>query len=81
MRDTVKTMAICVLCKCGLDTTRPHAIVKHDYAHPDCADRHDARDLGGIELPEDYRGIDESEELERGDEPYEQEMSDGDYGD
>jgi len=51
MRDQVKTMAICVLCQCGLDTTRPHAIVNHDYAHEDCAARHDSRDLGGMDLP------------------------------
>jgi hypothetical protein len=81
MDAQVKTAAICVLCKCGLDTTRPHAIVHHDYAHEDCAQRYDSRDLGAIELPEDFRGIDESEDLERGDEPSEQEMTHGDYGD
>jgi hypothetical protein len=81
MRDQVKTAAICVLCRCGLDLNQPHAIVKHDYAHQDCADRYDARDLGSIDYPEDFRGIDESEDLERGDEPNEQEMTHGDYGD
>jgi len=45
------TVAICVLCKCALDTSRPHAIVKHDYAHQDCAERYDARDMGGLDLP------------------------------
>jgi len=42
----VKTMAICVLCKCGLDLTQPHAIVKSDYAHLKCADEYDSREWG-----------------------------------
>lgn len=51
MLQQVKTAAICGLCKCGLDTTEPHAIVKHDYAHLACADEHDSRDQGGGDLP------------------------------
>lgn len=56
MDAQVRTMAICVLCKCGLDTTRPHAIVHHDYAHQDCAARYDARDLGALPDPADTMG-------------------------
>lgn len=52
MLTRVRTAAICCVCKCSLDATQPHAIIKHDYAHLDCADAHDARDLGGIDLPE-----------------------------
>lgn len=71
MLQQVKTAAICVICKCSVDTNEPYAIVKHDYAHQDCADAYDSRDLGGIEYPEDFQGIDETEDLERGDEPQE----------
>ena len=48
----VKPAAICCLCKCSLDIHEPHAIVNFNYAHLDCADEYDSRDLGGIDLPE-----------------------------
>lgn len=38
----VRPAAICCLCKCSIDIHAPHAIVKHDYAHLDCADAYDA---------------------------------------
>ena len=47
----VKSAAICCLCKCSVDLHEPYKIVKHDYAHVDCADAYDARDLGGMDLP------------------------------
>lgn len=49
MLDRVRTADICFVCKCSLDTTAPHAIVNHEYAHLDCADTWDARDLGAVE--------------------------------
>lgn len=42
----VRTAAICWLCKCSIDLHEPHAIVKSDYAHLDCADAYDAREWG-----------------------------------
>jgi len=51
MDTHAKPAAICVLCKCSLDTHAPHAIVKHDYAHLDCADVYDSLDMGGMDLP------------------------------
>lgn len=52
--DAQVKAAICIVCKCSLDMSAPHAIVNHDYAHLDCADAHDARDLGSLDLPERY---------------------------
>ncbi len=46
--------AICCLCKCSLDIHAPHAIVKHDYAHLDCADAYDAGNLGAYYNPKDF---------------------------
>jgi len=43
----------CSLCRQPLDVTGPHAIVRSDYAHLDCADEHDSRDLGAIDMPDD----------------------------
>jgi hypothetical protein len=43
--------AICVVCHCSVDTHEDHAIVRHEYAHLDCADAYDSRDLGGMDLP------------------------------
>jgi hypothetical protein len=44
--------AICCVCKCSVDTSEPLAIIGSDYAHLDCADEYDSRDLGSIDLPE-----------------------------
>lgn len=52
----VKAAAICGICKCSLDIHAPHAIVNHDYAHLDCADEYDSRDLGGLPDPGDLMG-------------------------
>lgn len=56
MDAQVSTVAVCSLCNGFLDTTQPHAIVKHDYAHLDCADAHDSKDLGGLPDPGDLMG-------------------------
>ncbi len=50
----VRPAAICCLCKCSIDIHAPHAIVKHDYAHLDCADAYDARDLGAYYNSKDF---------------------------
>jgi hypothetical protein len=47
----VRAAAICYVCKCSVDIHEPHAIIKFEYAHLDCADAYDARDLGGLDLP------------------------------
>jgi len=47
-----RTAALCFVCKCSVDAHAPHAIVNHQYAHLDCADAYDSRDLGSIDLPE-----------------------------
>jgi len=52
---------ICSLCRQLLDVTAPHAIVNHDYAHLDCADEFDSRDLGSIDLPDDREPIEEED--------------------
>lgn len=64
MDAQVSTFAVCVLCKEFLDTTQPHAIVKHDYAHLHCADEYDARDLGGLPDPGDLMGSEWPEDEE-----------------
>lgn len=38
--------SVCCVCGCAVDLHAPHAILKHDYAHLDCADVYDSRDLG-----------------------------------
>lgn len=43
MDAQVSTTVLCCVCKQFLDTLAPHAIVKSDYAHIDCADAYDAR--------------------------------------
>jgi hypothetical protein len=60
----VRAAAICCICKCSVDIHAPHAIVKHDYAHLDCADAYDAQDLGSIDLIEDVFAMDEETEFE-----------------
>lgn len=55
MLTKVTNAAICCVCKCSVDTHAPHAILHHEYAHLDCADEYDSRDLGGIDLPERVR--------------------------
>ena len=44
----------CGLCRQPLDVTKPHAIVNHNWAHLECADEYDSRDLGSIDLPDDF---------------------------
>lgn len=46
MDAQVSTVMVCVLCNDFLDTTQPHAIVKHDYAHLNCADEYDSHEWG-----------------------------------
>ena len=43
MDAQTSTAAICCVCKEFLDTLAPHAILKFDYAHIDCADAYDAQ--------------------------------------
>jgi hypothetical protein len=56
--------AVCTLCRQPLDVIGPHAIVNHDYAHLACADEFDSRDLGSIEVPDDFAVEDYEVELE-----------------
>lgn len=63
----VHAAAICIVCKCSVDVHAPHAILQHDYAHLDCADEYDSRDLGALPDPGDLMGsewpdIDDEEE-------------------
>lgn len=54
----------CALCRQPLDVAGPHAIINHDYAHLACADEHDSRDLGSIDLPDDFAVEDHEVEQE-----------------
>jgi len=49
---TSRKAVICCVCRCSLDETAPHAILNSEFAHLDCADAYDARDLGASETPE-----------------------------
>lgn len=46
--------SVCCVCGCAVDLHAPHAILKHDYAHLDCADVYDSRDLGALEPPDRF---------------------------
>jgi hypothetical protein len=46
MDALAKTVVICALCRCPLDTREDHAVVRSDYAHLKCADEYDAREWG-----------------------------------
>ena len=37
-----RAAAICCVCKCSVDVNAPHAIIKFEYAHLNCADAYDA---------------------------------------